>query len=123
MRVQFFDDPSGGPRSRDEVRFKNLGLYVYEDRKRIAVGFDITPFFERPSIEVVVKNVDNEESASLSVIDSLQYQFNVTLHLRDESKSQKYSIEAILFYRSIGGDKKVVDKIARTFDTSSPGEK
>lgn len=123
MRVQFFDDPSGGPRSRDEVRFKNLGLFVYEDRRRIAVGFDITPFFERPSIEVVVRNAEFVESASLSVIDSLQHQFNVTLHLRDESKSEQYSIEAILYYRLSDGEKKVVDKIARTFDTSSPGEK
>lgn len=123
MRVQFFDDPLEGPRPRDEVRFNNLGLFVYEDGRRIAVGFDITPFMERPSIEVVVKNAQDVESASLSIIESLNRQFNVTLHLRDTTYLDPYTIEANLYYRSQDGEKTVVDSIARTFDVSNPGEK
>ncbi len=122
MRIQFYDDPVGGAYSRDKVRFNQLGLFVYQDSRRIAVGFDITPFQERPSIEVSVKNSDGIESASLSIIEAIEPQFNITMHLRDPQPINPYTIEAILYYQSPDNDRVVVDKIARLFDSTKPGE-
>ena len=122
MRVQFFEDPKWAPRPREEVRFNQLGLFVHEDGRRIAVGFDITPFLERPSIQVVVSNEVGEEAATFSVIEATQANFNVTVHLRDEEPGKIYTVEAFLFYASPGEARTVVDKATRTFDASRPGE-
>ncbi len=122
MRIQFYDDPVGGAYSRDKVRFNQLGLYVHEDGRRIAVGFDITPFQERPSIELSMKNSDGIESTSLTIIEAIEPQFNITMHLRDPHPINPYTIEAILYYQSPDNDRIVVDKIARIFDSTKPGE-
>ena len=65
MDIKFFDDPFEGPKPREEVRIKQLGLYMHEDGRRVAVGFDITPFLERPSIQVTFTNERGEEAGSL----------------------------------------------------------
>ena len=122
MRIQFYDDPVGGVNSRDKVRFNQLGLFVYEDGRRIAVGFDITPFQERPSIEVLVKNKDGLESSSLAIIETLDPQFNITMHLRDSQPNNPYKIEATLYYPDSDGGRVIVDKITRYFDSNKPGE-
>ncbi len=122
MRIQFYDDPVGGDYTRDNVRFNQLGLFVYEDGRRIAVGFDITPFQERPSIEISVINSAGIDSAKLSVIEAIEPQFNLTMHLRDSEPINPYTIEAILYYQSLDNERVIVDKIARIFDSTKPGE-
>lgn len=122
MRIQFYDDPVGGGYSRDKVRFNQLGLFVYEDGRRIAVGFDITPFQERPSIEISVINSNGVGVANLTVIEAFESQFNLTMHLRDPEPVNPYTIEAILYYQALDSDRVVVDKIARIFDSTKPGE-
>ena len=122
MRVQFYDDLDGGPRSRDEVRLNELGLFVYEDRRRVAVGFNLTPFLERPSILVRVTNASGEEAASLSVIEAMQPNFNLTLHLRDSGVGDPYEVEAIIYYLSENGDRQVSDRQVKTFNVATPGD-
>jgi hypothetical protein len=122
MEIQFFDDPESGPRAREEVRFNQLGLYVYEDGRKVAVGFDITPFRERPSIEVRVTNERGQEAGSLSIIETLDSNFSLTMHLRDNEPSRLYRIEAALYYASMERDRMVVDKISRQFDATIPGD-
>lgn len=122
MHVQFYDNLDGGPRSREEVRFNRLGLYVYEDSQRVAIGFDLTPFIERPSILVQVWNADGEEAASLSVIEAMQPNFNLTLHLRDDIRKDPYDVEAILYYVGEGGDRVVVDRHVKSFRALMSGD-
>jgi hypothetical protein len=122
MRVQFYDDLDGGLRSRDEVRLNELGLFVYEDRRRVAVGFDLTPFLERPSILVRVTNAGGEEVASLSVIEAMQPNFNLTLHLRDKGARDPYEVEAIIYYLSEDGDRQISDRQVKSFSVATPGD-
>jgi hypothetical protein len=95
---------------------------VYEDGQRVAIGFDITPFAERPSILVQVWNADGKEAASLSVIEAMQPNFNLTLHLRDDARKDPYEVEAILYYVGEDGDRLVSDRHARSFRASMPGD-
>ena len=122
MRIQFYDDPHGDLRPREEVLFNQLGLFVYEDKKRVALGFDITPFVERPSIHVRVINSQGDEAANLSVIEALQPNFNITIHLQDESSNGKYHLEAILYYLEGDGNRLIVDSTKKSFDARQPGE-
>ena len=122
MRVQFYDDLDGGPRSREEVRLNELGLFVYEDRRRVAVGFNLTPFLERPSILVRVTNAGGEEAASLSVIEAMQPNFNLTLHLRDSGAGDPYEVETIIYYLSEDGDRQISDRQVKSFSVATPGD-
>lgn len=122
MHVQFFDDPADRPRNREDVRFNQLGLYMHPDGRRLAVGFDITPFVERPSILVNITNAAGEEAASLTIIETLQPSFSVTLHLRDQQPTDIYEVEVVLYYRSLDGERLVVDRRTRQLDATVEGE-
>ena len=123
MKVHFFDDPDRGSVPREEVRFKGLGLYVYEDRQRVAVGFDITPFLERPNIEVTLRNEQGGEVASLHVIEAFEPNFNLTMHIKDAVIQEHYDMEAVLYYTSLeDGQRLVVDTLRRELDTTRIGQ-
>jgi hypothetical protein len=122
MHVQFYDGLDGGPKSRKEVRLNELGLYVYEDGRRVAVGFNLTPFLERPSLLVTITNAEGNEAASLSVIEAMEPNFNLTVHLRDGANLDPYQVEAIVYYVSEEGKREISDRVIRSFDSTKPGD-
>lgn len=135
MQVHFYDDPDGGPQAKEAVRFKHLGLYMYPENRQVAVGFDITPFFEKPSIEVTITNETGERAASLIVIEAMQPNFSLIMHLRDQAPTDIYQVEAVLYYPFIDDkkllqdsgssderDRQIVDKITRNLDATQEGE-
>ena len=122
MNIEFFDDSSALPKAREDVRFNQLALYLHPSGlRRVAVGFDITPFRERPSIEIEVRNARGEWAGSLTVIETLDANFHLTLHLRDREPTTHYQLKAILYYGSSQEDKLVVDTKFTEIDTTQPG--
>jgi hypothetical protein len=123
MKLQFFDDPLRAPLSKEDVRFNRLGLYMYEDSRRVAVGFDITPFQQRPNIEVSLRSADGKPAASLNVIEALQTNFNLTLHIPEGETNSLYELEAILYYTvPESGDRQVVDRLIKPLNAALSGE-
>ena len=122
MRVNFFDDPNHTPKPREEVRLKQLGIHVYSDRRRVAIGFEITPFLEGPSIEVTLRNERDEKAAALNVIESNETNFSLTMHLRDTEPTDVYYAEVTLYYAKPDSDKMIVDNQTATFDVTQPGD-
>lgn len=122
MQINFFDDPLEAPKSREDVRLKTLGLYLHEDRQRVAVGFDITPFIERPSIEVIATNERGEKAGSLHVIETLDANFSLVMHLRDQEPTALYEIRAILYYATPETERMDVHSVTRTLDRRKLGD-
>jgi hypothetical protein len=123
MEIQFFDDPGRSPRTRDDVRFNQLGLYVHPGGRQVAVGFDITPFLERPSIEVTITNERQQVAATLTVIEAMNPNFSITMHLRDREPTEAYEVDASLYYISLEtGEKLVIDRLVKTLDVTQEGE-
>lgn len=116
LHINFFDDPSKAPRAREDVRFNQLAVYVHPDSsRRLAVGFDITPFIERPSVEVRAINAQGELAGTLTVIQSNESNFHLTLHLRDKQPTDIYQITATLYYTPpIDGDLSRMEVDAKT---------
>jgi hypothetical protein len=123
MRINFFDDPLQSPRPREDVRINQLGLHVYPDGRRVAIGFDITPFLERPSIDVTVTNASGEQAAALTVIETLEANFNLTMHLRDREPTQSYTVRVELYYRAPEEGRQTVDVHTATFDVPEQEQK
>lgn len=123
-QIQFFDDPEQmrsalSPQSREDVRINQIGLHLYADGRRVAVGFDLTPFLERPSLEVVVTNAVGEVAGRLSIIEALQPNFHLTLHLRDQQPASPYTVQVMAYYGQPGAPRQVVDEYTTQFSVPS----
>ena len=123
MRINFFDNPLEEPENRGDVRFTQLGFFVYPDQRRVAVGFQLTPSRRRPSIEVRIWNEQGEPAGELLVIEALQNNFSLTIHLRDQEPSAIYKVEAVLYFKEEpDAARDVVHFVSTTFDVTRPGD-
>ncbi len=120
--VQFFDSSFTMPKAREDVKFNQVGLFVYDDQRRVAVGFDITRFLEGPSIEVTITNDNGEPAGSLTVIETASANFSLTMHLRDKNPTDLYHLKATLYYGKPDSERMDVYTYEATFDVSKPGE-
>lgn len=125
MDIRFFDDPLESPRSREDVRIRQIGLFIHDDLRRMAFGVELTPFRERPSIEVRLFNGKDEPAGSLNVIETMSPNFNLTLHLRDAETANPYRLVAVLYYSYPEEDKEkiLVERREVSFEVDQPGEK
>jgi hypothetical protein len=122
MDIQFYDDPLEQPRPREEVRIRQIGLFIYPDLRRFAFGVELTPFRERPSLEVLITNGEGEPAGALNVIETLTPNFNLTMHLRDRETANPYELTAILYYSWPDRDKEEVQRQTVMFEVVEPGE-
>jgi hypothetical protein len=120
--IQFFDSSFEMPKAREDVKFNQVGFFVYEDRRRVAVGFDITRFLEGPSIEVNITNDNGEPAGTLTIIETSDANFSLTMHLRDKEPTDLYHVEATLYYTSPEKERMDVYTHKATIDVSKPGE-
>lgn len=122
MEVQFFSDPKNQPRSREDVRIKQIGLYVHEGGRRVTFGLELTPFLERPCINVEISNAEGKPAGSLSVIEQVTPNFSLVLHLRDEDSIDPYRLRAVIYYTTPETDHDMVDSQTVEFITAAVGE-
>jgi hypothetical protein len=106
------------PRPRDEVRFTTVTLRPYPDGRRMKLNFGLTPFAERPSVDLTVTNGDGQEVASLSLIEAMDTSFDFTIHLRGPEPRGAHDLRLTLFYRASDepeAARQVVDEHTLTF--------
>ena len=121
MNINFFDDPLETPKSREDVRIKQVGIYLHEDRRRVAVGFELTPFLERPSIEVIISNERGERASSMSIIDTMNANFSVVMHLQDKEPTDQYELTAVLYYATPDTERIDIQTLVRQLDGNKVG--
>jgi hypothetical protein len=121
MRIDFYDDPAQPLRPPEEVRISQMELSVYPDGRRVAVTFALTPFRQRPSIDLAVTNARGERAAALTVIETLDPNLSLTVHLRDKPPAGPYEMRAALYYIFPEEGRVVVHSQAVTFDVTAPG--
>ncbi len=122
MDIKFFDDPLEGPRAREDVRIRQIGLFRYPEERRFMFGIELTPFVERPSIEVLVINGAGEPAGSLHVIETLTTGFSLVIHLRDRATRNPYELTAVLYYTWPDRDRQEVERRTVTFGMDEAGE-
>lgn len=99
MNNMFFVESNEAPRPREEVEILELTAEPYPDSPRVRMGLKITPFLERPNIEIYAKKVDGPIVAEMSVIETMTPQLEFTLHIRGvEDIFGDYILRAELFY-------------------------
>ena len=123
MDIKFFDDPLEQPRPREDVRIRQIGLFLYPDLRRLAFGIELTPFRERPSIEVNITNGEGKPAGSLHVIETMTPNFSLTMHLRDDTIANPYVLTVVLYYSWPEDRERIeVERREVSFDVAQPGE-
>jgi hypothetical protein len=120
MRINFYDDPSQSQRAPEEVRISQVALSVYPDSRRVAVRLAITPFRQRPSLDLIVTNDQGEQAASITVIETLDPKLSFTIHLRDKQRAGRYEMRAELYYIFPDRGRVVVHSRMATFNITPP---
>ncbi|MCZ7538671.1 MAG: hypothetical protein M5U29_01865 [Anaerolineae bacterium] len=83
----------------DQVRIERVRAMPYPDRRRIRVEVEVTPFRERPSLEIAICNQAGEVVATASAIDLMAFRVVFTLHLRDGGEAGPgYGVVVLLYY-------------------------
>lgn len=117
MNINFFDDRSDAPRMREDVRITRARLEVSPEGKRVAVDLELTPFIERPTVQLVLVNEAGGQAGRLTIIETLDRVMSVVMHIRDQDPTATYHLHARVYYASIEEDlqPQVVDTLAQLF--------
>jgi hypothetical protein len=103
--IDFFN-PQDVPQPRDKIKVEKLEPKPYPDGWRVRVIVDVTPFQERPSLEIRVRSAEGRIVSELSVIETMIRHMEFTVHIRGvESPAGNYIAEAALYY---GDDPSIV---------------
>lgn len=122
MEINFFDNPLQGPKSREDVRIKSIGIFIHEDARMLSFGIELTPFLERPSIEMKMINGDGLDAGSLTVIETLTPNFSLIVHFRDPELRDPYELTAVIYYATPETERVNVDSQTIKFSAAEPGE-
>jgi hypothetical protein len=98
-----FADPGIERLSPDKTRILVLQATPDPDGKRLKVFLELTPFQQRPTIEIDLTGPDGEPVASTSIIEPMQWKLELTLHIRGAAPIPgAYTLQARLFYPELG---------------------
>jgi hypothetical protein len=94
----FFTDPDDIPLPPEEVRIREFSARPWPDGRRVRLYLEVTPFQKRPNGEIVVRDPQDNEVASLSIIETIDPKMELTIHLRPSRAAGQYRATARLFY-------------------------
>ena len=93
-----FHDPSDIPLPAEEVRIRELRAEPLPDQRRVRIFIEITPFQQKPNLEIKILSESGREAASLSIIEAIDYKMQFTVHLKDGSTSGEYIASLDVYY-------------------------
>ena len=94
----FFQDPSDIPLPPDEVRIREFKAQPWPDGRRVRVTLQITPFQKKPNGEIRINDENGEEVANISIIETIDPNMELTVHLRQSETGGEYTAYAVLYY-------------------------
>lgn len=99
MDLQFFDSEEI-PVPREEVRLRGLVVRPFADGRRVRVEVEVTPFQERPNLELALLDPAGETISRSTIIQADSPRLAVTMHLRAEPAEGEYRVRGSLSYES-----------------------
>jgi hypothetical protein len=99
MNNLFLVDSGQAPQPREHVKITELSAKPYPDGSRVRIQLNLTPFSERPNLEIHAHKVDGPLVAEMSVIQTMTPVLELTLHIRGvEELIGDYILRAELYY-------------------------
>lgn len=101
-----------------ETRLLALRAEPFSDGKRLKVILELTPFQQKPYLEITLTNDAGEVVSSASIVEPVAWMMEIILHLRNQISSAicLCKLSAVLTYPDLGE----VDRRDLTIEISSP---
>ena len=81
----------------EETQISSLSAQPYPDGRRLRVNLEVTPFQQRPYIEILLHDANGSEVASTSVVEPMSWKLELTMHIRG-ALNNPYTLSARLYY-------------------------
>jgi hypothetical protein len=87
-----------------DTRLLNVRAELYSDGKRLKVGLDLTPFQQKPYLDLVFTNSSGEIITTTSIIEPVNWNLELNLHIRKSSASDNgvYKLMVVISYPDLG---------------------
>jgi len=95
--IQFYE-PAEAPLPPDEVSFREFVVEPLADGRRVRLSLSITPFQQRPSIEVEILDPGGQQMSLTSIVEATDVSMSLTMHMRGEATTGEYTALARLYY-------------------------
>jgi hypothetical protein len=82
----------------DQVRILKLRAEPWPDGRRVKVFIELTPFEQKPSMDLTIFDMQGEELAYAAVIETMVFRLVITLHLPPEIPPGTYRLNGSLYY-------------------------
>lgn len=112
----FIDLEGPGRLPPGQVRLLELRAEPWPDGHRIRAHAQITPFQQRPNLDLRIEDSQGEEVASATLIELITPKLVVTLHIRAAEIAGHYTLFGRLYYTDLD----TVDQAAHPFDIQAP---
>lgn len=109
-----FVDPSEAPVPPDEVRIREVQVQPERDGKLLNVQIHLTPFQQRPSLEVEVFDREDRLVAETSIIEAVNPSMEFNLHLRGANGRGQHRMRVEVAYP----EQEIVDTKDLTFEVN-----
>lgn len=96
----------------EEVRFLDVHVEPWPDGRRVRVHIRLTPFQQPPNLEMAIIDPQGREVSHVSIIENIDFQFVLTMHLRDSEPQPEYRLEVELSYHELG----IIDRNVSNFN-------
>ncbi len=93
-----FSDLDGIPLPPDEVRIRALRVDPLPNGRLVRVYLEVDPFQKRPNADLTISDNEGREVASTSIIESMDRNIEIRMHVPGAIREHEYSLKAILFY-------------------------
>ncbi|MEJ2485975.1 MAG: hypothetical protein P8Y68_09595 [Anaerolineales bacterium] len=97
----FFTNPNEVPVPPEKMEIRELKAIPYSDGKRVAIEFEISPFQQKPNIEIGIFNQASQQVASFSVVEAIENKMTFTIHLREPNPRGEYQVKMQIFYTNL----------------------
>ncbi len=102
MDINLYLQNNPNLRPRDEVRLEHVAAEAVPGERRVRVEVGITPFRERPNLEIAVVDAAGHVAAASSVIGTMNFNLALNLHLRVPGDlSDQYTVHVALYYEDL----------------------
>ena len=97
LDIQFFE-PEEAPLPPDEIAFREFVVEPLTDGRRVRLSLSITPFQQRPSIEVEILDPGQQQVSLTSIVEATEASMSLTMHIRGDARTGEYTALARLYY-------------------------
>jgi hypothetical protein len=95
----FMHDPNELRLPPEEVRLREVKVTTQANDSRVKIYLELTPFIERPNVDVTITGVSGKEVAHTSVLETMLSKLELTMHLREPEQGSEYNIETTVYYQ------------------------